>query len=206
MRCHQLCWFLCDESLLCSFSNRNLGQITEIVYEKQKVTLNDGWAMFLCSKNRVDVHCWDLTVPWGCPPAWICSTLFLRTHELGQDGSSLPWVPTLRVLLPHRLSPASCPSQSAWLPCLFSKESHHNPNLRICSDTSNNEDLVKVLNWVFSYFVGENWGFYFFFNFTCSDWFSSTFGVRYEEIFKRLLFEFCLSCIIMRISGVFFLA
>lgn len=93
MRCHQLCWFLCDESLLCSFSNRNLGQITEIVYEKQKVTLNDGWAMFLCSKNRVDVHCWDLTVPWGCPPAWICSTLFLQTHELGQDGSSLPWVP-----------------------------------------------------------------------------------------------------------------
>lgn len=122
--------------------------------------LNDGWVAFLCSKNCLDVHCLELTRLQGGPPAWISSTLFLQTWDLGLDGEQFALgagvcngarVPVLRVLLHHRRPPASCPLQSAWLPFpCYKKRSNPKPNFRVCSDTNNNEELVKVLNWVFS--------------------------------------------------------
>lgn len=129
--------------------------------------LNDGRVAFLCSKNCLDVHCLELTGLQDGPPAWISSTLFLQTQDLGLDGEQFALgagvcngvrVPVLRVLLHHSLPPASCPLQSAWLPFpCYKKSSNPKTNLRVCSDTNNNEEVVKVLNWVFFCF-GGSWG------------------------------------------------
>lgn len=134
---------------------------------------------FHTQRIQVDFHCWNLKILWGCP-AFSCR------HNWDRMGSSLLWVPKCVTGWGCPLWGCCCPKGCPQPPALsqlgchahVTKKSHHNPNLRICSDSSNNEELVKVLNWVLFYFVGEYWGFYFFFNFTSSDWFSSTFGVK----------------------------
>lgn len=166
--CHWLCWSLCDESLLCGFGNWEIWWKYDgkwSMKNRKCFWLNDGRVAFLCSKNRVDVQCLELTIPWGGPAAWISSTLFLQTQDLGQDGEQSALgagvcnrarVPVLRVLLHHRLPPASCPPRSAWLPFpCYKKSSNPKTNLGVCSDTNNNEEFAKVPKWVFFYFGGS---------------------------------------------------
>ena len=170
--CHWLCWSLCDESLLCSFGYWEIWQKSSKPSMKNRkwFWLNDGWAAVLCSKNHVDVHCSGLTTPRGSPPMWISSTLFLQTWDLGQDEEQIALgaavcngerVPVLRVLLHCRLLPASGPPQSA----CYKKSLNPKPNLRLCCDTNNNEEFVKVLKWKESFcnfFGGGGWDFFFF--------------------------------------------
>lgn len=86
-------------------------------------------------------------------------TFFLQTQEPGQDGEQF----ALGAHTEGAALPSLLPSVSPAAMPMLQKKSHHNPNLSCCSDSSNNEELVKVLNWVLFYFVGENWGMLFFF-------------------------------------------
>lgn len=81
--------------------------------------------------------------PWDCPCFCYrhknCDRMGCLRVSQGEgahtEGAAAPWaVPSLLPLV----SLAAMP--------MLQKESYHNPNLRICSDTSNNEQLVKVLN------------------------------------------------------------
>lgn len=105
--------------------------------------------VFLCSKNHVDVHCLELQVSQDGPPAWIHSMLFSQAPNLGQDGERFALgsgCVTGKGACAEGAAPSQVAASLAAISILQKTSSNTKPNLSVCSDTNNNEELVKMLN------------------------------------------------------------